>query len=107
MKINVAQEIKDMDGKGFPTKNADGVDENLQLRDVIIRGLGQPEQQIEPGEAIIRYRLAFKIKDADEVDLKSEEITKIKGLICKVGYTPIITGQAIDMMDPPAEEKKE
>lgn len=81
-------------GKLVETKN------EFQLKDVCINALmaNIEGDKIDGLEKMKRYLLATKIQKANELDLKSEEIVKLKELIGKV-YGVLIVGQAYEMLE--------
>lgn len=110
MKINVGQALKEMDGSQLelPVNPRDPESELkvLLLKDLIIRGLGKPELTLDPKEHVERFVLAAKIMEAEDVvELKSDEIVKIKKLISEIGYSSLVVGQAILIIEPPAKEE--
>ena len=49
-----------------------------------------------------RFRLAMKVGDGGEVELKVEEITELKTFIAKA-FGPLIVGRAYDLLDPESD----
>jgi hypothetical protein len=100
MKINVDQEILDLDEKPIiKSIDKDGKQINLKLQDVICGALIHFEQNDQDGsEKVLRFEIALKVKAFSEVDLKSEEIAKIKSLIGKI-YAPVVVGRAHKMLE--------
>ena len=80
----------------------------MTLKDVIISSLlaikrnpqtGMPEAEDEKTK-FDKYELIRKIRDKKtEVDLKAEEVALIKKLISKHQHSPIIVGEALEMLE--------
>lgn len=105
MKIKLDKCLVDIEGeKMFKDSIVDGkrvVSKNeFQLKDVCVNALmaNVDEEKIDGNEKMKRYLLATKIQKANELDLKSEEIVKLKEQIGKV-YGTMIVGQAYQMLE--------
>lgn len=106
----MTQVIKGLDGKEMLLQEMrDGkiVDTGtkLTLRKVCTEALmlNNPQESVDGEEKFKRYQLALKVNISvtDEVDLSTEEITKIKRLV-GASYGTGVVGPAFDML-----EKKE
>ncbi len=65
----------------------------------------EDEKNLGGEEKIKRHKIAVKIHGKPEVDLKAEEITKIKNLVGKA-FGPLIVGRVFEILDPePVDEK--
>ena len=88
------------DGVADADVNDDAAD--LSLREVIETALTQGLQdQKKPSDATESFKLAVQVHGAEtEVELKSQEVTKIKELLSKTWASPLVSGQAIEMIEP-------
>jgi len=114
MKINVTQQIMELDGTPIVTGGQAcptcgqvmGKSEPMTVRLAATRALTagyQDEQNLKGDQKVDRFHLALKITDEDKPDLTVEEIATIKKLIGK-RYLPVIVGRAWAILDPPAED---
>jgi len=104
MKIKLNQKLQEQDGTDIVVGNRPP----MTLKDVIINSLlagkrdprtGQIEDVPEK-ERIQKYDLIRKIRDIKlEVELKSEDVAFIKGLISKHQQSPMILGEALEMIE--------
>jgi len=82
----------------------------MTLKGVCINAINRFDQneKVSSEETIKRYELCLKISKAKAgiVNLKSESITLIKTQIGKTGYTPLIKGQAWEMLEGKVAEKE-
>ena len=98
MKINITQKIKAPDGiKGLPNSETK---KDLTLKDICINSLLAPEEkQSDAKKKYTDYEIFVKLRDATkEVDLSSEEISRIKekgALVLGV----LVYGQIVDMLE--------
>jgi len=105
MQIDVSSVIKNLNDK--PIKmDPEGKDEpenHLTLKTVLINGLMFiDEKNVSGKEKVDRYQLAMKINRADGViDLTPENVTKLRDLIGKAYPSPVVVGQAWELLDPP------
>lgn len=107
-KINLNQVIKSLDGKPIKDGSEDG--KKFTLKAVICNALGSGYQDemknLTPSEVVMRYSLSLDIfKAKSEMELTGEEIELIKKLIVKNYPAPIISGQALLMIDPPPKDR--
>jgi hypothetical protein len=95
MKINVTQTLTDLNGEDIMTEKGD-----LTLRSVLVNSLmgNYKEENISGEEKLNRFILAEKIQKNDEIELKSEEISKIKKLIAKA-FTTLIVGKTYKILE--------
>jgi hypothetical protein len=124
-KINLLYKFIDLEGKSIPkSTEPEEKDENgkvtkeavvipFLLKDVIIEGLtavdppgSQGAKPIDASEKMKRWNLTKKVYDSDTIELTSEEITLVKEQINKRYPSPLIVGQSIEQLDPPAAEKE-
>jgi hypothetical protein len=121
MRIDVTQKIRDLDDNVIPhyvlcdacrRRGVETVlEENeLTLRKVIIRsltelpqesvGMGMRPKQIPGEEKLERFDLALRVKRCDgEIDLTTDEISKIKGWIDELYASPIVVARAWAMLE--------
>lgn len=102
MKFDLSKEV--VNYKGEAIKNADG--KVVILKESILSALLSIDTRKEvPGEEKYNlYKLAAKC-DVDElVELKAEEVSKIKDLVGKV-YSPVAVGAIWEMMEKPVTEE--
>ncbi|HET6494347.1 MAG TPA: hypothetical protein VFH61_03160 [Thermoleophilia bacterium] len=85
--------------------NADEVvSKELTLRAVSVNALLTNEQGNDGDEKARRWRLAMQLHEGEN-ELTIKEASLIKKQIGK-NYSPIIVGQAYDLLDPPKAKKK-
>ena len=95
MKINFDQLIVDLDGKSIKErvvneKGEKDPDREISLGQVCVNSLLMPtDAKINGNEKVIRFKLAGKLHGGGEIDLKTEEIAKIKELIA-VTYNTLV-----------------
>ncbi len=113
MQFNVDTELKDFTGKpiydGTTEEDEEGKPKPkaLSLKSVCVNALTAFDKDISGDEHCRRYRLAQQIYDAEEtVDVVAEDMSLIKKRIPAAFQAPIVVGQALEMLDPPAETKK-
>jgi hypothetical protein len=121
MQIDVTQRIKDLDDNVIPhyvlcdACRRRGVEtilekNELTLRKVIIRsltelpqesvGMGMRPKQIPGEEKLERFDLALRVKKCDgEVELTTDEISKVKGWIDELYASPIVVARAWAMLE--------
>ena len=77
---------------------------DLTLKEVAVNSLlMRPESKEVPkqDDELKLYRLAIKIQDAKgEVDLTTDQIVEIKEFINKAQWPRLVTGQALELMEP-------
>lgn len=99
MKINVAQQFKEIDGT--PATTGDDKKLPFLLRKVLVEALLLNYNDETPSgeDKVTRYELAVKIQAADgELEVKAEEVALMKKLVGKA-YATIIVGQAWKMLE--------
>lgn len=77
--------------------------EDMTLREVIVTALVSPlpDEKLDISEQMKRYKLVTKIQATKiEIELKSDEVVLIKDLISKTWPSPLISGQAFEMIEP-------
>lgn len=113
MRIDFSAILLDMKGVQLVWRNRDGT--------VVLNSEGKPtlmtlssvcseallgtydDDRATSGDAKFkRFRLAMKISDSAEVDLKAEEVTEIKSFLAKA-FGPLVIGRAYDLLDPEGE----
>jgi len=113
MKIDVTQQIRDLDGAPMVTSKqvcqmcgqAVGKMEPLTVRLAATRALTAPfmdERDLAGDKKIERFHLALRIHDEDEPDLKAEDVVLIKSLVGKM-YGPLVVGRMWTILDPSGE----
>lgn len=95
MKINFAQELKNLEG-GVLLKDEKNKDP-WTLDFVAVYALLNSEDKVDGAEKYERYKLAQKVKEVNE-DFTVEEIAKIKKLIGET-FSAIIVGPAWDILE--------
>ena len=115
MKINVTQQIAELDGTPMVTGKqicqmcgqVVGKVEPMTVRLAAVRALSVAFRD-EPGlvgeERVARFHLALKITDENEPDLTAEEIVTIKKLTGKLGGN-VVAGRMWAILDPPEKAK--
>jgi len=82
--------------------------EPFLLLDAVIEALMSPEEGISGQEKAERWKLATKIYfNPKTIDLTIEEVAKIKDLIGKGFPSPLVVGQAWQMLEGERDGKKE
>ena len=104
MKINFDQQFTTLDGSILKARVKDDSGEEKErtftLKWACTESLlaSYPREEIKGEEKMKRFRIAFKIEQGGEIDLESEEITKLKELI-GINCSPLIVGQAWKMLE--------
>lgn len=115
MKVKINKTLSALDGSPAILKNEDGKETVLTLKTICVNALQFQEKDVSGSEKMKRYRLATKIygtKDSEdiEMDLSAEDITMLKDLINKSYPSPIVVGQAWDILEqadePPKKKEK-
>jgi hypothetical protein len=109
MKLNLDQIITDLRGKPIPFKEEkDSPEKDLTLRDVAQVALlnDAPQEQLTGDQRFRLGRLAEKIHAGGEVELKTDQIAKIKERIGKLWGTMVVT-RAWSLIDGPAADDKD
>lgn len=98
MKIKINQEIKQTDGIKSIANPENG--KPMTLKDVCINALLAlvPNQKDDENAKYLDYELFLKLRDVEEIDLKAEEIVRIKKKI-GLAYPPLVLGQAWDFLE--------
>lgn len=104
MKVKLNQQMQEIDGRPVQVTGRPP----MTLKDVIVNSLlavarnpqtGQPETESEKIK-FEKYELIRKIRDKKiEVDLKAEDVALIKKLISKHQHSPLIVGEAHEMLE--------
>ena len=97
MKINFNVALKNLKGEILKDKEKD-----LTLKDVSTNALlgNYPDEKIDGEEKLKRFLLATKIYESkDELELSVDKIKMTKDLIAK-GYSILVTGRALEILDP-------
>ena len=109
MKINFDRLINDLDGKPVKERATDEKgkripDKEVSLKRVCINALVlQTDEKIDGPEQVTRFDLATKINAGGEINLETDEISKIKTLVSKI-YGVIVVGRAFDLLENREEE---
>lgn len=109
MKINVTQQLTELDGTSMVTGKqvcqmcGQVVSEKVPMtvRLAATRTLTatfRDEQSLLGDEKVVRFHLALKLTDEDEPDLKAEDIVLIKKLVGKM-YGPVVVGRVWAILD--------
>lgn len=96
----MATKNMDIELKAFDGEVIKDVDKPLTMKMVVVSALLTPEADKKPNgdESAKRYKLAFRLYDGGEQDLKPEELTLIKMLVGQ-SYTPLVVGQVYEWAD--------
>lgn len=102
MKLDLTQVFKGFDGKPFKEKYMDG--EEIKERDYLLRAvcteaLLAEDSQANGAEQVKRFGLALRMNNAETIDITVEEGSLLKKRIGDVFKRPIITGQALKMIE--------
>jgi len=89
------QELKDLEGNTLLDK-----EKPVTLKSVCVQALMavDTKEEVNGEEKYKRYQLTQKIGEKEEVDLSTEEISKIKQLIGK-SFVTLVVGQSWDMLE--------
>lgn len=90
----------DIQLKAFDGEVIKDADKPLTMKTVIVSALLAPEADKKPdgAESAKRYKLALRLYDGGEQDLKPEELTLIKMLVGQ-SYAPMVVGQIYEWAD--------
>lgn len=101
MKIDFTPTINDLKGK--PIKEGDAEDSPVAtLGSICITALMaqfEDERTLPAKEKVSRFKLAQKLVDAKELELKVEEVNLLKTLVGKA-FGALIVGRAEELLDP-------
>lgn len=107
--MNITQVILNLDGSEFqtgdrvcPTCGRPEHPENMTIQDAICDSLVaqfRDEQNLSGKDKLLRFRLALKVSDLDEIELTSEETTLALKVVGKM-YSPLIYGRVVQVLDP-------
>jgi hypothetical protein len=98
--IDFSAKICDLDGGDIPVKLAGDAVDALTLERVVVSALLQPSDKMSGDEKYTRYTLMRKLHGAQSpVDLTVDEVSLIKRIVGESQYTPLITGQAWDILE--------
>jgi hypothetical protein len=94
MKLNLNKPIKDLDGNIIEKITAKSL-----IRDALVT-LGEDDKNLSGEAKYTQFSLALRITEAGdgEVELSSEEITKIKALVGRMFY-PLVVGRLFDILE--------
>ncbi len=107
MKLNFDQVITDLKGKSIPYKETkESAEIDLTLKQVALTALlnDAPEERLTGEQRFNLGRLAQKIEAGGEVELKVDQIAKIKDRIGKIWNTMVVL-RAWSLIDPEKPEK--
>jgi len=98
MKIKLTQKIKNLKGENLKDGKVD-----IELKAVCVNALlsETPEKEggkVDGNEKMKRFLLAEKIEKAKELDLKAEEIAKIKAIVGG-SFAPLIVGRVYNALE--------
>jgi len=109
MKINVIQELKQLNGSPLETgsqicpacRRPVGESRAFLLREVCTNALMFSDQRDQPtgGEKVERYQLALLIQNNDSLNVKAKDITLLQEQINKAYPNPLIVAQAWAMLE--------
>ena len=109
MKINVTQQLTELDGTPMVTGkqvcqvcgSVVGESMPMTVRLAATRALTaayRDEQNLAGDEKVARFHLALRLTDETEPDLKAEDIVLIKTLVGKM-YGPVVVGHMWGILD--------
>jgi len=107
MKVNVLQPLKDYQGKplmedsGELDKNKKPIMKSILMRSIILSALNytpKDGKQDSAEEKMATYQLSLKIWTSNEIDLTSEQISKIKANLA-IMFAPLVAGQACMILE--------
>lgn len=113
MKIDVTQELKNLDGSTLVQARARCPEcgratetEAVTLRGVVTNALmvqDQSEAQVKGEEKARRYQLGLRIYGEESPDLSPEEIVLIRQRVAQM-YQPLVVGQVWALLDPAEQD---
>jgi len=109
MKINVTQQLTELDGTPMVTGrqicqvcgSVIGESEPMTIRLAATRALTaqyRDELDLAGEEKVARFHLALRLTDETEPDLKAEDIVLIKSVVGKM-YGPVVVGRVWNILD--------
>lgn len=108
-KIDFNTVLLDLNGNPIQELDQDNTPVGITLKMVCLKALVTevPDEKIEGAERYARYVIANKLTKATKpLNIKSEEVTKLKDLIGKM-YTAIVVGRCWDLLDGLGQDTKE
>jgi len=111
MELNLNQALKNLDGTDIisPPEKDEKKGKPFLLKTACanaLLGAYRGEENLSGADKTKRYHLATEIfKSNGAVDLSIDDIKLLKDLIAKMA-SPLIVGQAFDILDPPKKEVK-
>jgi len=99
MKIDFSVGLTDIKGRALPIR--DGEDNrDMRLSDAAVEALltVYPDEMPDGTEKFRRYKLAVKIDGAGVVELETEDVAKLKGLIAK-RWPPLVVGRCYELIE--------
>ena len=111
MELDLNQVLKSLNGSDITSPPEEGGEERkpFLMRTVCINALLEPrpeDKNLTGEKKVKRYHLAMEIyKTKGKIDLSIDDIKLLKDLIGKMP-SPLIVGQAFNILDPPKKEVK-
>lgn len=106
MKYDFTTVVKDLSGVSIKNEKGEELTLKYATQNALF-AMTQEDSGTTGEEKYTRYRLASKVNKDGLVDLRSEDVTKLKERIGKA-YGPLVVGFAFDFFESPIiEEKKE
>lgn len=100
MKVDFSGHVLDLEDKPILVQMETGTSEPLTLERVAVSSLLQMSDKLSGDEKYSRYTLMRKIHHKRApVDLRAEDIATLKKVIGESQYTPLVTGQAWDLLE--------
>lgn len=109
MRIDLNEVLLDLDCNVIEEARKSGEVKKLTLKFVCVNSLltiSKEDMSINGVEKNERYLLALKLSLKDTIELKVEEIVKIKDAIGKV-YLPLVVGRAWELLEGEIPKEKE
>ncbi len=114
MQINFTVEMKNIHGHTLkermpdPDEPGKTIEDAVTLKVISVNALLSVEDGMSGKDKAKRYALAIQINQSDEtgLDLSIDDIALVKRLVGK-NYSPLVVGQAWQILDPKKAEPKE
>jgi hypothetical protein len=99
--VDFTAQLVDLDGQALkePTDEQTPVTLGRAASSALVQPY-QDEASLPGAEKVQRWQLACRVRSAAALDLPAEDIALIKKCVAKM-YSPLIVGQAWQMLDPP------
>ncbi len=98
MILNVARELKQLNGQPIQDVGTDGKATPATVRHVLVNALMQPKEKDLGMEKMKKYELATRIFKNDSVELDANEVAMLKNLVGEL-FAPLVVGQVWNLLE--------